>query len=493
MKKYIIALSLSLCTITLSAQDSYPDSAVVIGYSHYWAATGQMSGNRVSVRDTRGWIHVVFSYAWEIYANDSSEIFYVCSTDNGATWSEMMNVSRTDSQASYEPTLAVDSNDNLHCVWKQCETASYTFDLYYSMYDGVSWSTPVNITHQYCSFNASHYPSLVVDSNDRLHLIYEAPINVFDIFYLHYDGVSWSEPFSISQVPWDAGFPCVAIDSLDNLHVIWREQIPNEPVMYTRYDGQSWSTPEAIAFIPNKRVACPCMVVNSQGYPRVIWCGGTFADSFDIYYTAFDGSSWSSSLNLSNSAEESSYNSLAIDSVDNLYVIWTELTDSCSYELYYRTYHDSTWSAITNLTQDTAVSFCPKLGNPVKGSKVDLIWNNFDDPLPAEEIVYLGLNATGITEDQSMNRNKNVLMLTATPNPFSNSTNIILNDVRGKGKVELQIYDISGRLVEKISRKIQVQSNQKVLWQAKNLPAGVYFAKLEGGDCPNVTKIVKID
>jgi hypothetical protein len=493
MKKYITALALSLCAVTLNAQDSYPDSAVVIGYSHHWAATGQMSGNRVSVRDTRGWIHVVFSYAWGVHSNDSSEIFYVYSTNNGTTWSEMMNVSRTDSQLSCEPTLAVDSNDNLHCVWQQCEIGSYTFDLYYSMYDGISWSAAANITHQYCSFNASHYSSLVVDSNDRLHLIYEAPINVFDIFYMHYDGVSWSEPISISQVPWDAGFPCVAIDSLDNLHVIWRECIPNEPVMYTRYDGQSWSTPDAIAFILNKRVAYPCVVVNSQGYPRVIWCGGTFSDSFDIYYTAFDGSSWTSPLNLSNSAEESSYNSMAIDSVDNLYVIWTELTDSCSYELYYRTHSDSTWSAITNLTQDTAVSFCPKFGNPVKGSKVDLVWNNFDDPLPAEEIVYLGLNTTGIAEDQSMNRNKKVLMLTAIPNPFSNYTNIIFNAVQGTGSVELQIYDISGRLIEKIDQKIQLHSDQRVLWHAKNLPAGVYFVKLEGSDYPNVTKIVKLD
>jgi len=478
--------------VPLYAQYDYPDSAVVIGYTHFWAATGEMSGNRVSVRDTRGWIHVVFSYAMGLQQNDSSEIFYVYSTDNGITWSEMMNVSRTDSQTSYEPTLAVDGQNNLHCVWKQCELNTLTFDLYYSMYDGISWSPSMNITHQYCLNNVSHYPSLVVDSNDQLHLVYEAPINFFDIFYMCYNGMSWSEPLDISNVPWDAGFPCVAIDSSDNLHVVWRERIPNEPIMYTRYDGIAWTTPEEIASIPGKRAGYPCIVVNSQDYPRIIWCGGTQSDSLNIYYTAFDGASWSSPLNLSNSAEESSYNSLAVDSVDNLYIVWAEKTAATNYETYYRTYNGTTWSEITNITQDTAVSFCPKLGNPVRGSKVDLIWNNFDDPLPAEEIVYLGLSLTGITEKQSMGVKQKEPMLMVAPNPFSRFTNIILSEIPNIENTELVIFDVSGRFVERIHWRTIQAGDQQIIWQTKNLPAGIYFIRLEGGDYSIIRKIIKL-
>jgi hypothetical protein len=92
-----------------------------------------------------------------------------------------------------------------------------------------------------------------------------------------------------------------------------------------------------------------------------------------------------------------------------------------------------------------------------------------------------------------MIRKKKGVILTAAPNPFSNSTNIIFNDVQSQGSLVLQIYDISGRLVDKINQPIQSQCNEKVSWCAYNLPTGVYFVKLEASDCSHVIKVVKLN
>lgn len=60
MKKCIFITLFILLIIPLYAQEFYPDSAVVIGFTHYWGATGKFGGSRASVRDSQGWIHAVY-------------------------------------------------------------------------------------------------------------------------------------------------------------------------------------------------------------------------------------------------------------------------------------------------------------------------------------------------------------------------------------------------------------------------------------------------
>ncbi len=473
---------LTLIILPLYAQNSYPDSAVVIGYTRDWAATGEASSNRVSVRDSQSWIHTVFSYRWANPYGDSAEIYYVYSTDNGLTWSEMMNVSQTDSAVSIEPTLAIDSQDNLHCIWKQYDSDSLSYDLYYSIYDGTSWSKQQNITQQYAVPNVAHYPSMVIDSQDRLHVVYDAPFGYYNVFYISYDGVSWSEPLNLSNVPWDAAFPCITIDYDDNLHVVWRERHSNDPIMYSHYDGVFWTEPEAIASIPGGQSTAPCIVVNSQGYPRVIWhCG-------NVYYTAFNGVTWSKPLNLSNTVESSAYASMAVDSWDNLYVVWSEKTAVMNREIYYRTYNGSTWSDIINLSQDSVYSGCPKLGNPITADCLDLVWVS-DNTYPKLYVFYMKLSLLGVEGER--NSSVRFSTLQTFPNPFKNIVTIDYN-LTISFPTKITIYDALGRVIYTINQSVHQAGIQRIVWRPKELPIGIYFVSLEGGDYSVVKKIVKI-
>jgi hypothetical protein len=491
---------LSLVVSSIAAQMDYPDSAVVIGYTHLWAATGEASGNRVSVRDSMGWIHAVFSFAWGIPYADSSEIYYVYSTDNGLTWSIPENISQTDSLISYEPNLAIDAQNRLHCVWKQyCEDTTTVYDehdLYYSQNNGGGWTPAVNISNQGYGSNGC-YSSMVVDSRDYVHVVYDmetGPGN-WDIFYVFYNDTTWSTPYQVSTSPYDDAGPALAIDHNDNLHVVWRQRTIDGPIYYSKYDGISWTTPEPIASSPGSQAGGPCIIIDVQGYPRVTWCWLLPGNSTEIYYTAFDGVSWSPPLNLSNTIHSSVGSSMAVDSMGNLYVVWMETTDIPDYDIFYRTYNGVAWSGIMNITQDSAFSHCPKLGNPVKGEKVDLIWVSNSD-----EVVYLSLNLTGILEEESIIIGDR-LNLQVYPNPFKQKTEIrfqITDTGATVENIELEIYDVSGRLVRSFSLPTAYSLlPASVTWdgcddQNRILGTGVYFLRCEVSDYTATKKLLLV-
>lgn len=64
------------------------------------------------------------------------------------------------------------------------------------------------------------------------------------------------------------------------------------------------------------------------------------------------------------------------------------------------------------------------------------------------------------------------------PNPFNPST-MIRYSLKEGGEVSLKIYDIVGRLVATLVEQAEPAGSKIVGWNAANVPAGVYFYRLE--------------
>ncbi|GGF13726.1 hypothetical protein GCM10011383_26210 [Hymenobacter cavernae] len=76
------------------------------------------------------------------------------------------------------------------------------------------------------------------------------------------------------------------------------------------------------------------------------------------------------------------------------------------------------------------------------------------------------------------------------PNPFSGSTTIAFTAAHSQD-YQLEIYDISGRLVRKLQAgKAQAGQLVEVEWQAGNTPAGLYLARLTTGTTVQQVKLV---
>jgi hypothetical protein len=82
------------------------------------------------------------------------------------------------------------------------------------------------------------------------------------------------------------------------------------------------------------------------------------------------------------------------------------------------------------------------------------------------------------------------LRITNWPNPFIESTTFLYT-VNEASHVSLQVFNSFGQLVAEPVNKIQPKGEQHVKWDAGNLPAGMYYFRLQAGGQVGSGKIIK--
>ena len=75
------------------------------------------------------------------------------------------------------------------------------------------------------------------------------------------------------------------------------------------------------------------------------------------------------------------------------------------------------------------------------------------------------------------------------PNPFNPTTNIRLNVVARQASL-LQIYDVTGRLVETCINETLEPGTYEIIWDARSHPAGIYFIQMTAGRNRQVQKLI---
>ena len=75
------------------------------------------------------------------------------------------------------------------------------------------------------------------------------------------------------------------------------------------------------------------------------------------------------------------------------------------------------------------------------------------------------------------------------PNPFNPSTTIEY-DLVSSGKVTLKIYNILGKEVRTLAEGNQQKGKHKIIFNARNLPSGVYFYQITTQSFSKVQKAV---
>jgi hypothetical protein len=78
---------------------------------------------------------------------------------------------------------------------------------------------------------------------------------------------------------------------------------------------------------------------------------------------------------------------------------------------------------------------------------------------------------------------------TIFPNPFNQSVTISYTTDKS-GPVLLQVFDNYGRLVEQLVNSTQSAGSYNVIWHSENLPAGVYYCRLQAGKQSGTGKMI---
>lgn len=314
-----------------------PEDPVVIDTSGTLSATYPPSQSMVRTSGDR--IYVVYrKKLGTIY-----QIYVKYSDDEGDTWSDRFLLSDAAGMDGYSQNaqcIAIDSDDNLHVVWEGRATGYAKDQIWYRKYDG-TWGTTTPVDPHAADVDQSE-PSIAVDSEDTLHLIW-AQLHTDDFinktYYTKYNG-SWATPIIISTAAgMDVGgqyTPVLAIDSSDYLHVVWRGRATgfttNNQIWYAMavppYAAGNWVTPIRISTetgMETQTQGAACIAIDSGDNLHVVWYGKVAATFNKIWYVKYDGS-WGTPIVISTADGMENYDQyspvIAAGSTTDLHVIW---------------------------------------------------------------------------------------------------------------------------------------------------------------------------
>jgi len=301
------------------------------------------------------------------YYNGFTHIFFRKSVDGGETWSERVRISvlpEMEEHDQYEVCAALDRNGNIHAVWHGfTDDSPYEAKIFYSRFDGESWSTPILLSTLAGMSEYHQYPPVVaVDKNNNVHVAWGGKTSesggVERIWYRRFDGESWSPIIELSDdsrlESYNQCAPSITVDKNNNVHVVWSGRHVNGGyrIWHRMFNGSEWSEIVKVSVLPDGEEYYdyyPCVYADKNGFVHVVWYGTSpdYPENEQIWYSKFNGEEWSTPIRLSTHPEmESNPQYLPVITVyDNglIVVAWYAYTDSYEFAVPAYTYYDGSW------------------------------------------------------------------------------------------------------------------------------------------------------
>ena len=226
-----------------------------------------------------------------------SEIMY--RFNDGSGWSNVTVISDDINLIgiSWNPSISIDNLDSLHVVWEDDSNGDWADDeILYSFNDGSGWTDAVLISDDATQWNTgySNYPDIAIDNTGKIHVVWfdgtdGAWGSDSEIMYVTNNGTGWSNVTILSddKTHWNIGashYPSIAIDDNDKIHVVWHDETngiwgTDNEIMYTYFNGSKWSK---IAIISDNVTHWntgysnyPDIAIDNSGGIHVVWEDGT--------------------------------------------------------------------------------------------------------------------------------------------------------------------------------------------------------------------------
>ncbi len=163
--------------------------------------------------------------AWRDWRDHCFEVYYLRSTDQGATWdTSALRLSEDVGTGSYNPCLCA-SDGHVHVIW--WDTRHTPFELYYrrSTDQGTAWQPEQRLTED---TTGSYNPTIIAD-RANVHVVWEALYGTADIYHVDSRdyGANWQPETRLTNVPYMSVAPSAAV--LDSgVHVVWTDFRDND-------------------------------------------------------------------------------------------------------------------------------------------------------------------------------------------------------------------------------------------------------------------------
>ena len=303
----------------------------------YAAAVGTESNNQHKLVWQGGRLY--FTYTRVV--RGVPQVFVDVSAD-GRAWRSLGQASTGLGPATLS-TLAVDGQGRVHVAWTDFTTGAGA--VHYRRYGG-GWSRPVRLSS---TLPYAGYPSLDVDRNNRLHLVWygireasqgqpSAHGGIYEIYYLRHDS-EWSRMLRLSGGFPDAVNPALAVDSTGRPHVVWFQSDGQAfQITYTRRGGQ-WRTPEALTSGPVPSTK-PAIAVDPAGRIHLVW-EYLRRGEVVVRYMRGEGDGWTPAVEISGGAGR--HPTVGIWT-KGIFALWQEEGGSMALRAF-----DGTWRSVRRL------------------------------------------------------------------------------------------------------------------------------------------------
>jgi hypothetical protein len=283
----------------------------------------------VLVRDTSNQLHLLWSQPGEPqFPEVGTSINYM--RFDSENWSSPVSIFSVQSGKADQISAATDSTDHIHMVWSGDTTGEimYSWANIRLATSPSEWTVPARIPSPQPSGSS---PSIFIDSNGAIYVIYAIPINEDRGIYLvksEDDGASWTDPrlvFDAAGASWGrVGHPSITRSATGQLHVLFKRLPPQgsrefESLHYTSSsdDGLTWDNADQLAegVIPFSQIFS---IGNS--IQRVWQETLEFGNTIQHEYLLADGTTWQRSSSISNIEVNPSSISLVVASSGQLFL-----------------------------------------------------------------------------------------------------------------------------------------------------------------------------
>ena len=419
---------------------------------------------------------------WQTNLNGNWDIF---SRFSGIrSWGDTVRVTSSGAADQY-PSVAYDYSRNCYwCVWQHRNVNNW--DIYVARGDTLNgWLTPYQLT---TDTRDDSLPSVYVN-NDTVWVVWQRYPNIISAYY---EGTTWSTPIRITN---DSTFWNMHPE-MHSRHnrpfVVWQRAAE---ILYSEFISGSWQTPQQVASVLG---VCYPKVTNQHDSwgpnTRGVWV--VWADSqdgnYEVYTTGCDTLDVHYRLTYNDSADITPAPLYYIALIAETGPVNTAFSTNRNgnYDIYT---HFGSWSI-----RDTVIPIDTTSSEdilPVMAGGYEYVWTLWQSDRNTDWDIYGSYISVGGVEGGDK-RNLVSSILSVTPNPFRQSTRIMLNTRNKTEDVKVKIYNSAGMLVKEIPLPGAYSLLPIVVsWDGSDnngerLPNGVYLLKLTGQGQSETRKVL---
>ena len=291
------------------------------------------------------------------------DIFFKRSADNGATWSANINISTSGKIFTSQPRIAF-SGTNVYIVWDE-EQQPVPGDVFFrrSTDNGATWKSIVNISNN--PEDTNQHPRIIASGNNvyvtwNHYPAYEA------LFRRSTDGgATWKTIVNLSDGFAASGTARIAVSG-SNVYIAWSEG--GILFRHSTDNGATWQPTK------NLGVGLGPAMASSGSNVYLVWLVKRPVGAYyNLIFSGSpdNGATWGAKVTIKSGGLLDSYSGSVVASGNNAYVVWSQAYTG---DIYFRhsTDNGATWQPTKNLSFDAGASSIPRMA--LSGSSVFVVW-----------------------------------------------------------------------------------------------------------------------